>query len=353
MGGVIVFVLFLAVVSTYLGYKLLRSVMFPTRPAPPIPVARDANPDMAHRAGAKLGRFTVGIGRAIAFVFGLGLMVWPWLLMWLISSMSDGGHNSKGRVLRIRNRARLPERAEGAGWTDGAVTLQGSLAPQEQAVLGDLWLLTARMEHASIAAFSQLSLHLAALGAPARLLEWSHRAALEEIRHAQRCYAIASAITGQTHRAGPIVELATTRAETIDLRRLAVGSLVDGCLAEGMAADVAARSASRCEEPAMRATLDMIAREEQGHAELAWAVLEWAIDQGGETVHRAVAARLDKLAREVSPKMPPIAGLDDAVLARYGVLDQDTLGQIALARLATVQDRARGLLGLVDHRLAA
>lgn len=82
------------------------------------------------------------------------------------------------------------------------------LARDQRDALAKLWLISARMEHASVAAFSQLSLHLAALGAPSELVERIHVAALDEIRHARRCYAIASAFAGKALTAGPIAEFA-------------------------------------------------------------------------------------------------------------------------------------------------
>src|SRR5678815_3146409 len=69
------------------------------------------------------------------------------------------------RVLRLRGKAALPDVAEGAGWGDAAAPNVQHLSREERATLAGLWLISARMEHASIAAFSQLSLHLAALGA--------------------------------------------------------------------------------------------------------------------------------------------------------------------------------------------
>lgn len=336
--------------STFAGYGVMKT--FPRRqPAAPIPVARDANPELGYRAHTKLGRFTKTIGRALWFVFGFALFAWPWALIVKILQQPPPESHSKGRVLRIKNRARLPEVLRGPGWED-SVTLELPASRTDRRVLAELWLLTARMEHASIAAFSQLSLQLSVLAAPAALLEWTHRAALDEVRHAKRCFAIASALSGELHCAGPLAELAHADSHAIDHTRLAIGSLVDGCLAEGLAADVAARSAAVAQEPAIRATLQMIAHDEAGHAELAWNVLAWCLDVGGPTVHHAVTARVASLSRELTPRLPDIAGIDDMTLARYGVVSQDVLGELALARLVSVQSRARALLGFGEARAA-
>lgn len=339
---IVIIFLMVALGSTILGGKLVWSV-FRQPKDPAIPTARDANQRKRDRVAGKVSRGLVTISKAVTFVCGGVLIAWPWALYYAVSQFRHESF-TKGRVLRIRSRARLPQLSIGTGWCDDTVVISTRLSDAERTALGELWLLTARMEHASIAAFSQLSLQLSALGAPARLLEWSHRAALEEIGHAKRCFAVASAITGTAHRAGPIDELAAASTGAIDLTRLAIGSLIDGCLAEGMAADVAARGASTAIEPAIRATLELIAREESGHAELAWAVLEWCLVEGGAKVEAAVAARVDALSNELSPRLPDIPGIADATLAHHGVVGQDALGELAVARCRRVQDRAAALL---------
>lgn len=355
-GALIIFGL-AVVFCTWGGVKLIARGARASKDAP-IPVARTANPEGMDAAYAKAHRIATRaprkIGKGLAVSLGLGLIAAPWLFVYgLFKSLGDMDM-TKGRVLRIKNRAQLPELATGEGWSPEHIAVEGTLTTAERHVLGELWLLTARMEHASIAAFSQLSLHLSALGAPARLLIATHRAALEEIRHAERCFAIARAITGVAHTAGPIVALDRGASSAIDLTRLAIGSLVDGCLAEGIAADVAGQSSSRATEPTIRATLAMIAREEAGHAELAWDILGWCLANGGEVVQRAVADRIEVLGEELVPRLPAISGVDDARLASYGVIDQSALEAIASARITAVQERARRMLmGIETTRLAA
>ncbi|HUQ08354.1 MAG TPA: hypothetical protein VM261_37945, partial [Kofleriaceae bacterium] len=89
-----------------------------------------------------------------------------------------GEGSSKGRLLRLRGKARLPDVTPGRGWADDATPRVAHLSAAERRTLAEAWLLSARMEHASIPAFAQLSLHLAALGAPSDLVERTHTAAL-------------------------------------------------------------------------------------------------------------------------------------------------------------------------------
>jgi hypothetical protein len=260
---------------------------------------------------------------------------------------------SFGRALRIRNRKQLPAASKGSGWSGEAVALQMPLSDTERAALGELWLEMARAEHASVPAFSQLGLQLSALGAPAPLLIATHRAALEEIEHARRCFAIASAIRGAPCTAGAIPALAYARPGVIDLPRLAVESLIDGCLAEGVAAELAERGAALAEEPAVREFLATIARDEAAHAELAWQVVSWAVERGGGRVRRAVTLSLSRIALTPCPAATSPRALSPALLARYGQLEQEALAQVFAARAAEVIARARQLLAATPERQAA
>ncbi|WP_249346389.1 hypothetical protein [Corallococcus exiguus] len=51
------------------------------------------------------------------------------------------------------------------GWADDAAPSLAWLAPWQRTVLGEAWLYSAGMEHASVSAFAKLSLKLSALGA--------------------------------------------------------------------------------------------------------------------------------------------------------------------------------------------
>lgn len=268
--------------------------------------------------------------------FGAGVMA----VVYGVTHLDLGG--SKGRILRLGGKAALPSRATGTAWSDGAAPNVQHLSREERATLAELWTLSAQMEHASVPAFSQLSLHLAALGAPSELVERTHVAALDEIRHARRCFAIASAYAGTAISAGPITELQQVAAGTIDPIRLAIGTLVDGCVAEGVAAEVARAASETATDPVVKTALAMIARDEATHAELGWSVLAWCLDQRG--VRTAVAARVARLEEQLAPKLPELTAFSAEQLAAHGVLDQARIGDIAAAVIAAAKVRARQLL---------
>src|SRR5207248_1646672 len=87
--------------------------------------------------------------------------------------------------------------AHGSEWLAKTTPDASTLSLDDREELARSWLVEARAEHASIAAFSALSLDLMAVGAPPRLLERAHRAALDEIVHARVCFALASAYAGE------------------------------------------------------------------------------------------------------------------------------------------------------------
>jgi len=173
------------------------------------------------------------------------------------------------------------------------------------------WTHTAALEHASIASFAVLSLDLMALGAPANLLRGAHLAALDEIAHAEYTFAMASA---GGNRLGPGLLAIPARAAPT-LAGLAVESLRDGCFGETAAALSLQRRAARSRDGTQAQILALMADDELRHAELAFAIVAWAVRQGGEAVLAAVrveAAKLDAhpVTREVV--LPCIRALEAA-----------------------------------------
>jgi hypothetical protein len=275
------------------------------------------------------------VGAALSAVLGVVVLAAVSLWAWLNTP------TSKGRLLRIRDRSILPPPRRGDDWRDDAEPDLSRLGAWERAILGQAWLLSARMEHASVPAFAQLSLQLAGLGAPPALVARCHDAALDEIRHASRCFALASAYAGRDFTAGAVPGL---RVDETSFPRLAVGSLLDGCLAEGLAADVAARGAGQAADPVIASTLTTIAADEARHAELAWDVLVWCLIEGGADTRAAVAARLVRLDDELTPRLPDVPGISVHRLREHGLVDQGELGELAHARIAATRERLQRVL---------
>jgi len=161
-------------------------------------------------------------------------------------------------------------------WTNEVQPRVAHLDPETRATLRDAWLEAAQMEHASIAAFSALSLRLIALGAPADLIARVHAAALDEIRHAQIAFALASAYADAPVEPAHFTDVARL-ATTSTLAELAIETFLDGCIEETAAAVDASLAATKAEDPAVASTLRSIADDETRHAELAWAIVAWCV----------------------------------------------------------------------------
>ncbi len=141
---------------------------------------------------------------------------------------------------------------------------------------------------------------------------------------------------------GRLLALHAARAVTAtSLAALAAESLIDGCLLEGVAADVAQQALAHARDERARAALAVIARDEASHAELAWDVVLWCCDRGGEAVRRRLLAALEKAPTAVpSPNIP--AGLA-AELADHGWLDRTAWEEALRRTSASVTSRVASL----------
>lgn len=131
----------------------------------------------------------------------------------------------------------------------------------------------ARMEHlerASIGAFRRLARELEAHGAPASLVRRAERSVRDEARHAR----VAS--RWRARHGGERVPLARAPHGVRPLVEIARENAVEGCVHETWGATIAALQARMAPDPALRADLERIARDEAAHAALAWSVDAWA-----------------------------------------------------------------------------
>ena len=264
-----------------------------------------------NRPAVHLAHLAIGTVTVVALLAGL-----------VVVAFATHGGPGTGRALRVARLAVAARAVDVEGW-DAELPPRESPAPSPEVrrALARLWTETARSEHASVPAFSRLALSLVALGAPARLVEAAHRAALEEIEHARLAFSMASTYAGAPVGPGRLIALHAARAVTAtSLASLAAESLIDGCLLEGVAADVAQQALARARDERARAALAVIARDEASHAALAWDVVLWCCDRDGESVRRRLLAALEKAPTSVSsPRIPPDLA---AELADHGWLDR-------------------------------
>ena len=258
--------------------------------------------------------------------------------------MNAAGGFRRGRQLRRNGRLQLPPLGRGTGW----ITLPSKAAAEagEAKAVAAQWRENGRTEHASVAAFARLSLDLLGLGAPARLLAQAQADGLDEIRHAELCFSLAKALDGED--LGPVAFPAAAGARRLSrfrklaLVQLAIDSLVEGALHEGLSAAVVARLAKSCESAEIQPMLASIAEDEGRHAAHAWYVLQWCLDEGGFTVRKALSGALKALPKTMDSAQP-VAARGGAWI-KYGIHDDGVEADAYAKARASVVRRAESLL---------
>lgn len=180
------------------------------------------------------------------------------------------------------------------------------------------WTRSAQLEHGSVAAFSRFSLQLLAVGAPASLLEETHRAALDEIRHAELCFSLASVYAGSSVGPGPL-RVEEHPLAGWDLLSAAVGTVEEGCVGESIAALEAQAARELARDEAVQRVLARIHADESRHAQLAFAFVRWAAETGGAEVVAALRAAFERTLA-LHRGQGSVARIADFDLEQHGVL---------------------------------
>jgi hypothetical protein len=187
-------------------------------------------------------------------------------------------------------------------------------------VLARRWTRDALLEHASVASFARFALELMAVGAPADLVAGAHAAALDEVRHAQLCFAMANAYGASA--APSAIALPAKLELATDLAGAAAAAVIDGCIGETLAALVAAEELAGAHDTAVRAVLSAIADDEARHAELAWRFVVWAFRRGDGRVRGAITRAFDEAVIRRDPREAIDIGRPQRdLLERHGWLD--------------------------------
>jgi len=195
-----------------------------------------------------------------------------------------------------------------------------ALADSERRRIADHWARAAQMEHASVAAFSRFSLQLLAVGAPPSLLEDAHRAALDEIKHAELCFSLATIYGGRS--VGPAPLPVDQRALTSwDLSSVAVATVEEGCVGETVAALEAQTAAELARDEAVRNVQLLIYEDESRHAELAWRFIRWAVQIGGAPVRATVRDAFERTIAHFE-HASPLEGIHEQRLEAHGILSE-------------------------------
>jgi hypothetical protein len=233
-----------------------------------------------------------------------------------------------GRPLLVAAQPRTAELRDRADWSIPA-------ALERDEALARYWASIAALEHASVASFARFAMQLLGLGAPPELVRASQRAAADEVRHAQLAYGLASAYAGAPVGPGRLplggVELHGS------WREIVAGLIEEACVGETLGVAEAIAALDSVEEPAVRVVLEIIAADEQRHAQLAWHCLAWLLRTAEAEDRRWALALLD--AAIASPRSAA-KGVDDPAAGVLGGARRDAVHRRAIAEVLEPVARA-------------
>lgn len=146
------------------------------------------------------------------------------------------------------------------------------------------WRTSGEHEHASVASFARASLDLMRFGAPPELLRDTHVAAMEEVRHAEISFGLATSFKGKSSDALVVGAFPLENAElSKSLDDFASKLLLEGCIGETSAVARLSYAISHINPMSPAAQhLVTLRDEEAGHAALAWKSLAWALSKGAK-----------------------------------------------------------------------
>jgi hypothetical protein len=197
-----------------------------------------------------------------------------------------------------------------------------SLPESARTVIGGTWRERMRQEHLAVGAFAQMTQELAAVGCDAAVLEHIAQASADEVRHAEICRRVATAMLGE--EAVPRAWRGLPRIPThlrVDAPTRALLHVVEMCcLSETLTGVFFTEMHARATHPAIRAVIESLLEDEIDHGRVGWAYL----------ATRAQAKTLDGL----GPALPAMLDrtFGRVLRARGQVHDDDTMEAFGYVR---------------------
>lgn len=226
-----------------------------------------------------------------------------------VSAPNDPSCGGIGRPFMVESkaqRARVVAGGAARAWQHGDVRPDVSgLGPAARAALARAWASDASYEHASVASFAKFSLELLAFGAPAELVRRAHQAAIDEVRHAELGFALASTYAGRSLTPSQLTKAASVRCSD-DIGDFLRAVIREGCVGETLAAVVASAQQMVVCDAAVRAALTTIALDEASHAELAWQTVSWVLRSFGDSTRDVAAGAFDAAIEEALAAELPV-----------------------------------------------
>ncbi len=253
---------------------------------------------------------------------------------------------ANGRPFLVHGRERVAHTIAVKSWARMPSAMELTASRSLLAAVAAHWARAGLMEHASIASFARFTLHLLALGAPSELVRDAQEAIGDETEHARLAFGLASAFAGKPLGPGPLA--IDGALDGFDLHDFVATLIREGCIGETLAAIEAREALEHVTDPAVRAVLEIIARDELRHAALAWRTLGWVVSSG-RADRELVRAEVLTALREVRPRVRP--DRDDESLRPFGIVDEVRREQLRLMAISSVIGRcATALVGTPGGR---
>jgi hypothetical protein len=254
---------------------------------------------------------------------------------------SGFGH---GRPFRIKGTPVVSKVSSSSEWSTRDVK-RYDLPYESRIALEAVWLDSASKEHASVPAFSKLSLQLIALGAPPDLISKVFIAAGQEITHAELCFSVATSVSGRPWSPGAMPQILGERSDFESLESMILECFVDGCLMEAMSAAHAHASAQLAEEIDIKRVFSVIAEDEKSHAELSWEILNFLLTKVGSAMQERLFSEFRVMKSRPVPEFYPahinlmIEKADSESLRRFGILPKDEADNLWAQTLQGIEHR--------------
>jgi hypothetical protein len=205
----------------------------------------------------------------------------------------------------------------------------GALPERARAVIGGTWRERMRQEHLAVGAFAQLTQELASVGCDAAVLELVARASSDEVRHAEICRRVATAMLGE--KAVPRAWRGLPRIPMhprVDVGTRALLHVVEMCcLSETLTGVFFTEMHSRATHPAMRAVIESLLEDEIDHGRVGWAYLGARAQAGAlDGLAPALPAMLDRTFGRVLRALGSVE--DDDSMEAFGYIREGSSAPI-------------------------
>jgi hypothetical protein len=166
----------------------------------------------------------------------------------------------------------------------------------------------------------------------------------DEIDHAERAFALASAYKNSPAGPGP---LDVRGALSVPTAKSFLATLLrEGCIGETLAAVEAAEAHERAIDPSVRETLAIIAHDETTHAALACRAARWVLENHDPELTAWFADEYDRaIADRAAIKRS--TSIEDPDLAAHGIVSHDR--RLEIHRFAIAEIVAPQIRALVSH----